>query len=33
MVKKQMRSTRISDDMVKKMLDEKLITEKEFKAW
>jgi hypothetical protein len=33
MVKKQMRSTRISDDMVMQMRQEKLITEEEFKAW
>ena len=32
-VKKGMRSTRISDDMVRKMRDENLITEEEFKAW
>ena len=32
-VKKGMRSTRISDDMVRKMFDEKLITNEEFKAW
>lgn len=32
-VKKGMRSTAISDDMVRRMYDEKLITEKEFKAW
>ena len=33
MVKKQMRSTRISDDMVMQMRQEELITEEEFKAW
>ena len=33
MVKKQMRSTRISDDMVVTMRKENLITEEEYKAW
>lgn len=33
MVKKQMRSTRISDNMVRQMKAENLITEEEFKAW
>ena len=32
-VQKGMRSTRISDDMVRKMREENLITEEQFKAW
>ena len=32
-VKKGMRSTRISDDMVRQMREENLITEEEFKKW
>ena len=32
-VKKGMRSTRISDDMVRQMRKENLITEEEFKKW